>query len=186
MATEPLPDPPALRQGRRERLFAAMARARPRRARARPGRQHPLRLGGADPLERRHPPVRSRVRGRAGDRGGLPPEHLGRGRPRGDPPRPPVRDHLEPDELRHPPPGHRRRRRAPPGRHRRHVAAVRPAVADGLRRGRHRRRRSRVALPPAAPRPPTRSRPSGPPSRWPRRPSRSPSPSCGPVSASAS
>ena len=67
---------------------------------------------GADPLERRHPPVRPRLRGRARHPGDLPPQHLGRGRPGGDPARPPLRDHVEPDEPRHGAAGHRGRRRA--------------------------------------------------------------------------
>ena len=84
---------------------------RPRRARARTGGQHPLRVGRADPLERGYPTVRTGLRGRTGDPGALSAEHLGRGGPPRDPPRPPVRDHVEPDELRRSPQGHRHRGR---------------------------------------------------------------------------
>ena len=86
--------------------------------------------------------VRPGLRGRPGDRRDPPAEHVGRGRPRGDPPRPPLRHHVEPDELR------RRCCRAIEGaatararRHRRHVAAVRPAA----RRWRSRTPRSSTA-----------------------------------------
>ena len=112
MATEPLPDHLALRQGRRERAFDAME--------AHDldvlvlGRVANIRYvsGRADPLERRHAPVRPRLRGRARHPRDPPPQHLGRGRPRGDPARPPVRHHVEPDEPRDDAQGDRRRRRA--------------------------------------------------------------------------
>ena len=98
----------------------------------------------------------------------LPAEHLGRGRAGGDPARPPLRHHVEPDELRHGAEGHRRRAAtARTGRHRRHVAAVRAAAADGVPRRGDRRRRAARCDRPGGSRPPRRSRRSAPPSTSP-------------------
>ena len=145
-----------------------MEAARPRRPR-RSGRVANARYVSGVPRlwNAGHPTVRPGLRGRPGDRGDPPPQHLGRGRPRGDPPRPPVRDLVEPDELR------RGARRASTGRRRparvgtdAHVTAVRASccrwpsptaeIVDGG---------AAAATRPGASRPPTRSTPSGPPSR---------------------
>ena len=67
-------------------------RSRHRRARRWSGRQRPLCLGRTAALDRRLAGVRSRLRARAGDRFGAPLQHLGRGHPRGDPAREPLRD----------------------------------------------------------------------------------------------
>ena len=102
MATEPAPDHPALREGRRERLFAAMEAhdldvlVLGRVANIRYASGVPILWNaGTRPFGPGCVVVRRHQRA-------LPPEHVGRGRPRGDPPRPPLRDHLEPDELRRP------------------------------------------------------------------------------------
>ena len=129
MATEPIPDRPALREGRRARLFAAME--------AHDldvlvlGRVANIRYVSGVPIlwnagTRPFGPGCVVVRGDAGD---LPPQHVGRGRPRGDPPRPPLRDHLEPDELRR-----RCSRASPPRSSRRRVGtdAMSPLFAQLL------------------------------------------------------
>ena len=100
MAPRPSPIAPALRAARRARVFAAME--------AHDldvlvlGRVANIRYVSGVPIlwnagTRPFGPGCVVVRD---DAGALPAEHLGRGRARRDPPRPPVRDHVEPDELR--------------------------------------------------------------------------------------
>ena len=95
MAEEILPDDLALRTGRRERALAQMEAERPRHPGAGPPGQRPVRHRGAAALGGGHPPVRTDLRAGPGHRRDPPEQQLGRGHPRGDRPRPPLRAGLE-------------------------------------------------------------------------------------------
>ena len=158
-----------LRRARRARVLAAMEAGRRRLPRRRPRGERPLRLGRAAAVDGRLPGLRSGLRLRAGDRGGAPAEHVGRGHPRGDPPREPVRHHLQRPELREGAAEDRGRGHGQAGWPPTPCRARRPTCCPRRSRRPSSSTASRCCARSAGSRAPRRSRPSGRRCAWRRR-----------------